>query len=108
MTVRIRGRSSIGTVGRSLIQEDPVRGEKESDCPFLSALEHDRASGDGYSDRPLELVNVRLTALGAIQKPRFREISSSNGGPVAAVAGRPVYFGSQGDFVPKATMIGPG
>ena len=65
-------------------------------------VEHDRAYGHGYPDQPIELVNFRLTALGAIQKPRFREISSSNGAPAAAVAERPVYFGSQGDFVPTA------
>jgi N-methylhydantoinase A len=65
-------------------------------------VEHDRAYGHGYPDQPIELVNFRLTALGAIQKPRLREISSANGSQASAVNQRPVYFGSQGDFVPTA------
>ena len=65
-------------------------------------VEHDRAYGHGYPGQPIELVNFRLTALGAIQKPRLREISPGNGSPAAAVSERPVYFGSQGDFVPTS------
>ena len=47
-------------------------------------------------------MNFRLTALGAIQKPRLRKIPSADGSPASAVAERPVYFGSRGDFVPTA------
>ncbi|MCY3775639.1 MAG: hypothetical protein OXH11_06625 [Candidatus Aminicenantes bacterium] len=65
-------------------------------------VEHDRAYGHGYPDQPIELVNFRLTALGAIQKPRLREILPANGAPASAAAERPVYFGSHGEFVPTA------
>ena len=65
-------------------------------------VEHDRAYGHGYPEQPIELVNFRLTALGAIQKPRVREVAPANGSPATAVDERPVYFGSHGEFVPTA------
>lgn len=65
-------------------------------------VEHDRTYGHGYPDQPIELVNFRLTALGAIQKPRLREILPANGAQASAAAERPVYFGSHGDFLPTA------
>ena len=65
-------------------------------------VEHDRAYGHGYPGQPIELVNFRLTALGTIQKPRLKEIASSNGAPASVAAERPVYFGSREEFVPTA------
>jgi N-methylhydantoinase A len=61
--------------------------------------EHDRTYGHGYPDQPTELVNLRLTAVGEIPKPRLREIPAARGDVRQAAKGaRPVYFGALGDF----------
>jgi N-methylhydantoinase A len=58
--------------------------------------EHDRAYGYSAPDEPVEWVNLRVTAVGSIAKPRLREWAD-NGQPAAAVAeaqkaSRSVYF----------------
>ena len=63
-------------------------------------VEHDRSYGHGYPDEATELVNFRLSALGAIRKPRFREIAPGPGPASDARKGtRPVYFDTAGGFV---------
>jgi N-methylhydantoinase A len=63
-------------------------------------FEHDRAYGHGYPNEPTELVNFRLTAIGAIKKPRFREIPRSEGTIDAARKGmRQVFFEEAADFL---------
>ena len=63
-------------------------------------VEHDRAYGHGYPNEPTELVNFRLTATGAIAKPRLREIPRSKGDVEIARKGmRQVFFEESGGFV---------
>jgi N-methylhydantoinase A len=62
--------------------------------------EHDRTYGHGYPGEPIEIVNLRLTAVGLISKPRFREISSRGDEVSAARKGvRPVFLEDSNDFV---------
>jgi N-methylhydantoinase A len=62
--------------------------------------EHDRAYGYSAPGEPTEFVNLRLTALGRIAKPRLRELTLS-GTDVAAAqkAPRSVYFDESGGYV---------
>jgi N-methylhydantoinase A len=63
-------------------------------------FEHDRAYGHGYPNQPTELVNFRLTAIGGIKKPRFREIPRSEKAIDAARKGiRQVFFEETADFL---------
>jgi N-methylhydantoinase A len=60
--------------------------------------EHDRAYGHSAPEEPVELVNLRLTAIGQIAKPRLREI------PAASESAEPkghrqVFFAESGRFV---------
>jgi len=61
---------------------------------------HDRAYGHGYANEPTEMVNLRLTAIGAIRKPRLREVAAMQDKVEAArKAVRPVYFEELKGFV---------
>jgi N-methylhydantoinase A len=59
--------------------------------------EHDRAYGYSAPSEPTELVNVRLTALGKIAKPRLREVGVGSGAS-ARQGSRAVYFAETGGF----------
>ena len=61
---------------------------------------HAQRYGYSVSDEPVEIVNVRLTAVGAIPKPRLREFP--HGGSDARTAQkseRKIYFAERGGFV---------
>ena len=55
--------------------------------------EHDRAYGYSASGEPVEFVNLRLSAIGKINKPQLRQIAADDG-PLSAAQKviRPVYF----------------
>jgi N-methylhydantoinase A len=59
--------------------------------------EHDRAYGHSAPEEPVELVNLRLTAIGRIAKPRRREAAPAE--VVEPRTVRPVYFAEAGGFV---------
>ena len=60
---------------------------------------HERAYGFNAPDEPVELVNLRLTAVGKIGKPQLHELST-NGAPGSAEKGRrQVYFAESDGFV---------
>ena len=64
--------------------------------------EHNRAYGFSAPGEPVEFVNLRLTAIGRITKPRLRELEPRRGaaGPAAALkATRPVYFAESDGYV---------
>lgn len=62
--------------------------------------EHDRAYGHGYPNEPTEMVNLRLTAIGGIRKPRQREIAGEvSGVDSARKETRAVFFDDVSDFV---------
>jgi N-methylhydantoinase A len=61
--------------------------------------EHERAYGRGYPGEPVELVNYRLTAIGAIPSPPHRTIpAADSNSDTARKASRPVFFSEAGGF----------
>lgn len=63
-------------------------------------MEHDRAYGYSALDEPVELVNLRLTAIGQINKPRQRELEGGDRNAAKAQkATRPVYFAEKNCYV---------
>ncbi len=62
--------------------------------------DHQATYGTSTPDGPVEIVNLRVTAVGRIEKPKLREIGSA-GGDVAAArkAVRPVYFSENGEMI---------
>jgi N-methylhydantoinase A len=62
--------------------------------------EHDRAYGHSAPDEPVELVNLRVTAVGRIAKPRLREIELQGTELGSALKDRrPVFFAESDGFV---------
>ena len=64
--------------------------------------EHERAYGFSAPGEPVELVTLRLTAVGSIVKPKLRELPSDGGGAGASAAlrtVRQVFFSEAGGFV---------
>jgi len=62
--------------------------------------EHDRAYGHNAPEEPVELVNLRLTAVGGIAKPRLHKIATANGNITAAIkTRRQVFFAERDGFV---------
>jgi N-methylhydantoinase A len=61
---------------------------------------HARAYGYAAREDPVELVNVRLTAIGVSPKPRLKALPQGSGDFRGAVKGhRPVWFGEASGFV---------
>ena len=55
--------------------------------------DHQATYGTSTTDAPVEIVNLRVTAIGRIDKPKLREIGRAGGDVSAAQkATRPVYF----------------
>jgi N-methylhydantoinase A len=62
---------------------------------------HARAYGYAAREDPVELVNVRLTAIGVSPKPRLKTLAKGTGDFQAAVKGhRPVWFSEAVGFTP--------
>ena len=62
--------------------------------------EHERTYGFAAPGEPVEFVTLRLTAVGAIAKPRLRELPQRSGdGEATPRAVRQVYFAEAGGFV---------
>jgi len=64
--------------------------------------EHERSYGFAAPDEPVELVNVRLTAIGDVAKPRAPLATVSSAGPAPIGGRRPVFFSETG-FVDTPT-----
>ncbi len=60
--------------------------------------EHERAYGHASPGEPVEFVNLRLTAMGRIGKPRLRAVGESGGTTAQAKGTRQVYFAERGGF----------
>jgi N-methylhydantoinase A len=76
-------------------------------------IEHDRAYGYSAPTEPVEFVNLRLTAIGKIAKPRLRELEGNNTDIAAAQkATRSVYFAESDGYVEcpiyDRYLLGPG
>ena len=61
--------------------------------------EHERAYGFSAPTEPIELVNLRLTAIGRIAKPSLRQLAVGEGASQALLTTRSVYFAESGGFV---------
>jgi len=61
--------------------------------------EHGRAYGYSAPAEPVELVNVRVTVIGAIAKPALRRGTVRGRGLAGAPVSRPVYFQECGGYV---------
>ncbi len=61
---------------------------------------HERTYGFQADDEPVELVALRLNAIGRIARPQMREISADGRGASEALGStRPAYFAESGGFV---------
>jgi len=73
--------------------------------------EHERSYGFAAPGEPVELVNVRLTAIGDVAKPRAPRATESSVGPAPVRGRRPVFFSDTG-FIDTPTYdrayLGPG
>ncbi len=78
-----------------------LRGERLREMEDGFHREHERAYGFCAPAEPTEVVNLRLTAVGAIPKPRLRELERTAGAyaPSALTTSRHVYFAERGGFV---------
>jgi N-methylhydantoinase A len=61
--------------------------------------EHERAYGYAAPSEPTEFVNLRLTAVGRIAKPRLREIGEQGSRGAGEQGSRLVYFAEAGGYV---------
>jgi N-methylhydantoinase A len=64
--------------------------------------EHERTYGRGYPQEAVELVNFRLTAVGAIDKPQLRKITTEAPLDAHVTGPRPVFFAEAGGFTETA------
>ena len=92
-------------VGQSYELTVPLPAER-LDAPKIDRvleqfhIEHDRAYGYSAPEEPVEFVNLRLTAIGKIAKPRLRELESNNTDTAAAQkATRSVYFAESNGYI---------
>ena len=92
-------------VGQSYELTIPLPDGKLGAAEIAGALaqfhrEHDRAYGYSAPGEPVEIVNLRLSAIGKINKPRLREIGAGDS-PLSAAkkAVRSVYFDERKGFV---------
>ena len=85
--------------------DDRAAGRRRSrSTPRWSRLarfhrEHDRVYGNSAPSEPAELVNLRLTAIGRIARPRLREMRPAAEVAAASRRNRPVYFAERGGYV---------
>jgi len=67
---------------------------------------HGQRYGHAHPDEPVELVNLRVRAVGETRKPVFEELPVGGADPSAASAGeRPVWFEGQAGLQPQAARL---
>ena len=59
--------------------------------------EHERAYGFKAPEEPVEIVTIRLSAVGEISRPELRRLEADSG--AGRAGSRPVYFEESGGFV---------
>ena len=77
---------------------DSLNGQKIEEMLQQFHREHERAYGFSAPGEEVELVNLRLAAVGEIAKPKMAPIAKAEGEAVAKNT-RPVYFAENGGFV---------
>ncbi len=82
------------------LQDGKLGGDELGQVLEQFHSEHDRAYGYSAPEEPVEFVNLRLSAIGKIVKPRLRDLKGGGGDVDAAQkATRPVYFAESGGYV---------
>jgi N-methylhydantoinase A len=67
---------------------------------------HEQHYGHAHPEAPVELVNLRVRAVGETPKPVFEELPAGGADVSAASAGeRPVWFEAQGGLQPHAARL---
>ena len=100
-----RWQVDIRYVGQSYELAIPLPGNRIDSAMLEQVLsrfhqEHDRAYGFSTPGEAVEFVNLRLTAIGQIIKPKLRELERSDGDLAAAlISSRSVYFAEHGGYL---------
>ena len=100
-----RWQVDIRYVGQSYELTIPLPGNRIDSAMLEQVLsrfhqEHDRAYGFSTPGEAVEFVNLRLTAIGQIIKPKLRELERSDGDlAVALISSRSVYFAEHGGYL---------
>ena len=103
--MRFVRQADVRYVGQSYELTIPLPNHELGTTEINQALEnfhreHDRAYGYNAPQEPVELVNLRLSAIGQITKPHLRELDNKNNElSDAKKASRSVYFSESGGFV---------
>jgi len=95
MDMRYAGQSHELTI---TLPTEPLTEDGKASVLLDFHQEHDRTYGHSAPTEPVELVNLRLTAVGRIAKPRLPEIEAG-GSAVEPRSRRPVFFAESGGFV---------
>ena len=75
------------------LENRPLKPDDKKEINAAFFKEHERAYGYATESEPTEVVNLRLTAIGSISKPKLRELDEGTGDSSGAVKSkRPVYF----------------
>ena len=85
----------VGQGHELLVSVPDVASDQELTMSLTNAFhpEHERVYGFCVSEEPVELVNVRVTAIGRIPSPHLRELGRKDDDPISAQKGvRSVYF----------------
>jgi N-methylhydantoinase A len=104
--VRFQRYMEMRYIGQSFKLAVPIPGKAVSDDVVKSAVEafhsqHEQAYGYSAPEEPTELVNLKLTAVGVIPKPRTDpEARSGASAEAARKEQREVYFSEAAGFVP--------
>ena len=100
-----RWQVDIRYVGQSYELTIPLPGKRIDSAMLEQVLsrfhqEHDRTYGFSTPGEAVEFVNLRLTAIGQIIKPKLRELERSDGDLAAAlISSRSVYFAEHGGYL---------
>ena len=81
----------------SLSAPDEMNDVSVKDLGERFHAEHERTYGFSAPGEPIQLVNVRLTAIGDIAKPKLQKVQSTSAD--AQIANRQVYFEESNGFV---------
>jgi N-methylhydantoinase A len=78
----------------------PEGGATRDSLAAAFVTQHRRVYGYATEDEPIELVNIRFTAVGAIRRPTLRQLESGGLNPAVALKDeREVYFMAAGGHV---------
>ena len=85
--------------GRGVVGEGELSAQDTTRLLEQFHQEHERAYGYSAPEEPAELVNLRLTAIGHIGKPRLREVTGNRAQGTAEKGRRSVFFAESNGFV---------